>query len=233
MTALDEMQSAAGPQPIPRSLRAPPCPSSGAQITTASGYHDDPQDPGRDNLGRHLHNMVRLAAHARRSPDARHVPRPRAGHDLGAEALYRALFWNACQCAALPLGVGLMTFDAAVGSAPLHAARWLQSVVGVPQDGEIGPQTIAAARRMPPATVINALATTRESFYASLPTFRYYGNGWDRRAQDCRTLALSMVGKSAVTPSQSSQHAPTSAADSTESADALNASELSKLGSES
>lgn len=144
--------------------------------------------------------------------------------------LYRALFWNACQCGSLAPGVGLMVFDAAVGSAPLHAARWLQSVVGVPQDGAIGPQTIAAAGRMPAARIINALATTRESFYASLPTFRYFGNGWDRRAEDCRRLALSMVAKSSVAPSQSDSNEPTSGADSTDStADTLNAGELSQV----
>jgi hypothetical protein len=37
----------------------------------------------------------------------------------------------------------------------------------------------------------------------------------------------------AFAPSQSSERGPISAADSTDSADALNASELSKLGSES
>ena len=195
MNALDEMQSGAGPQPIPDPFD-PAMSFVWRPNNDGQGYHDDPQDPGGATTWgvtfttwsgwQRMHGAVpTLATFRVLGPD--HL-----------RALYRALFWNACQCAALPIGIGLMTFDAAVGSAPLHAARWLQSVVGVPQDGEIGPQTIAAARQMPVTTIINALATTRESFYASLPTFRYYGNGWDRRAQDCRVLALGMAGAAAI-----------------------------------
>lgn len=107
--------------------------------------------------------------------------------------LYRAWFWNACRCDSLPLGVGLTVFDAAVGSAPAHAVRFLQSVLHVDQDGECGPITLAAAASASPAHVINELCMQREAFYASLPTFRYFGRGWDRRAEDCRRLALSLV----------------------------------------
>jgi lysozyme family protein len=189
--ALDEMAVAAGPQPVPDPFDAAIAfvwrPDNDGQ-----GYHDDPRDPGGAttwgvtfatwSAWQRLHGTTpTLAAFRVLGPD-----------DL--RTLYRALFWNACQCGALPLGVGLVVFDAAVGSAPLHAARWLQQVVGVTQDGEIGPETIAAARRMPPVVTINALATTREAFYASLPTFRVYGRGWDRRATDCCLLALSMAG---------------------------------------
>ena len=116
--------------------------------------------------------------------------------------LYRAWFWNACRCASLPPGVDLTVFDAAVGSAPAHAARFLQSVVGADQDGEIGPLTCAAAARMPAADVINKLVATREAFYAALPTFRYFGRGWDRRAEDCRALALSMAAPNNTEPAR-------------------------------
>lgn len=112
--------------------------------------------------------------------------------------LYRTLFWNAIHGDELAPGVSLMVFDAAVGSGPGNAARWLQATVGVTQDGAIGPVTLAAAARSIPARLVNSLASEREAFYARLPTFAVYGRGWDRRCEDCRRLALSLAGAPAV-----------------------------------
>lgn len=156
------------------------------------GFHDDPSDPGgATSWGvtfatwsgwARLHGLRAVTLDAFKSlgqPDF--------------SPLYQAWFWNACCCGDLPAGVGLSVFDTGVGSAPAHAVRFLQSVLGVAQDGLIGPATLAAAVRTPPRRIIDALCVQRETFYASLPMFRIYGNGWDRRAEDCRHLALGLA----------------------------------------
>jgi lysozyme family protein len=167
------------------------------------GFHNDPRDPGGATTWgvtfgtwsgwQRMHGAVpTLAAFQALGPD-----------DL--RPLYRALFWNACRCDSLHPAVALVVFDAAVGSAPAHAARFLQSVLHVAQDGAIGPVTLAAAAQQPPAHLVNALTLARESFYAGLAAFRIYGNGWDRRAEDCRRLALSMCAE----PDHPAAHAAT------------------------
>lgn len=155
------------------------------------GYHDSPFDPGGATTWGVTFDT--WAAWCRLHKTMPTLSTFRTLGPLALLPLYRAWFWNACRCGDLPLGVGLSVFDIAVGSAPAHAARFLQSVVGTIQDGEIGPITLAATAALPAPHVINELCVQRESFYASLPTFRVFGRGWDRRAQDCRTLALSMA----------------------------------------
>ena len=81
--------------------------------------------------------------------------------------LYRALYWNACACGAMG-AIGIQVFDVAMGSGPETAARFLQAVVDVEADGQIGPVTLAALRDADPARVNTALFDRREAFYASL-----------------------------------------------------------------
>lgn len=109
------------------------------------------------------------------------------------EPAYHVLMWNAVQADRLPAGVDLCVFDFAVGSGPFWAAKLLQMIVGVAQDGRIGPVTLAAVARQDPRDVIDALTLRDEAYYASLSDFRVFGRGWDRRREDCKRLALEMA----------------------------------------
>jgi lysozyme family protein len=80
-------------------------------------------------------------------------------HALDKDAfqpLYRALFWNACRCSSLG-AVGVMVFDVAVNCGPGHGAGFLQTVLGVDVDNQIGPVTLGAFANKDPATVVRAL----------------------------------------------------------------------------
>ena len=64
----------------------------------------------------------------------------------GAKAIYRASYWDAVKGDALPPVLALATFDMAVHSGPDAAIKELQRALKVEVDGQMGPQTLAAAR---------------------------------------------------------------------------------------
>ena len=107
--------------------------------------------------------------------------------------LYRKRFWDACKCDNLHGGVDYVVFDVAVNSGTGRAAKFLQEAVGVTADGSIGPRTLAAANDFGPNLIINKMCDRRESFYRSLPTFKTFGKGWMRRAEEVRKKALEML----------------------------------------
>ena len=111
--------------------------------------------------------------------------------------LYRTLFWNACCCAALG-PIGIQVFDAAVNCGPRRAAKFLQAVVEVPQDGAIGPITIAAALADDQRLLARRICSARDAFYATLNNARYFERGWDARAEACRDLVLSLLPPAAL-----------------------------------
>ncbi len=59
-------------------------------------------------------------------------------------------------------------YDFGVNSGTGRAAKYLQSVVGVTQDGQIGPKTIAAVNRLDSAETHGKFNSARESFYRSI-----------------------------------------------------------------
>ena len=61
--------------------------------------------------------------------------------------LYRIHYWATVDAGKLPGPLALAVFDAAVNVGAVGAVRILQRVVGVPDDGVLGPQTLAAVQR--------------------------------------------------------------------------------------
>jgi lysozyme family protein len=110
-----------------------------------------------------------------------------------AAAIYRAHYWNIVRGESLPAGVDLMVFDAAVNLGAGRSARMLQAIVGTPQDGSIGPVTVAATVAARPTDTIEALATKRSDYYHSLSTFDHFGVGWLKRVARAKALALQMT----------------------------------------
>lgn len=108
-------------------------------------------------------------------------------------AILRAMYWNACCCDNLPRGVDAAVFDMAMVAGPGRAVRLLQRVVGTVEDASIGPKTMLAVADAKPRDIVMKLTTADEAFFASLNTFCYFGRGWDRRAEDCQRLALSLL----------------------------------------
>ena len=89
-------------------------------------------------------------------------------------------------------GVDFCTFDLCVNGGTGRGAKMLQKVLGVTQDGGIGPQTLAALSKRDPVDVIENYAAQREAFYRRLKTFDTFGRGWLRRNEETKIAALRM-----------------------------------------
>jgi len=94
----------------------------------------------------------------------------------------------------LPSGVDWSCFDWGVNSGTSRAAKALQRIVGVEQDGGIGPMTLQAVAEMEPAEIVEQMHHMRDGFYRSLTTFETFGRGWIRRNDETKEQALNLIG---------------------------------------
>jgi lysozyme family protein len=182
---------------IGRVDREPASPSADARFARCiplilaheGGYVDDPRDPGgATNLGITRATLAAWRGAPVSKDDVRALTRAEA------EAIYRAKFWAAVKADDLPAGVDYAVFDYAINSGPGRAAKALQRAVGQPQDGILGPLTLAAVKAADPVQVINAICAGRLAYLQSLPGWITYGNGWGRRVAEVKAAALRMAG---------------------------------------
>jgi lysozyme family protein len=112
-----------------------------------------------------------------------------------AKEIYRTAYWNRMQCGSLPPGLDLEVFDFGVNAGPSEAVKMLQKIVGVTQDGSIGPITLAALGQLKPKDVIGRYSDARLAFYKALnnPEFE---QGWANRVSQIQTAALTMLDQS-------------------------------------
>ena len=96
-------------------------------------------------------------------------------------AIYKFQYWDVVRGDLLPAGLDYAVFDFAVNSGVGRASKYLQAVLGVTQDGQIGARTLAAIKS--PKDAINALCDRRMGFLRRLPTFWRFGKGWTRRVE--------------------------------------------------
>lgn len=114
------------------------------------------------------------------------------------ETVLRVLFWNVIKGDSLPKGDDLALFNFAMMAGTGRAAKVLQVLVGVTPDMVIGPQTLQAVWGQKPNALIAALTDRVESYFAACADAPQFLRGWDRRAADCRALALQLAGAPAV-----------------------------------
>lgn len=154
-------------------------------LKSEGGWSDNPADPGGATMkGVTLANFRRYVKADATKDDLRHIT------DAQIATVYRRFYWDAVAGAELPDGVDYATFDFAVNSGPSRAAKYLQGVLGVLQDGRIGPATVKAANAKPAGVVIDALCDARLAFLKRLPTWPVFGKGWNSRVASVRGQAL-------------------------------------------
>ena len=159
-------------------------------LKNEGGWSDHPQDPGGATMkGVTLANFRKFVKPNATKEDLRKIT------DQQIATVYRRHYWDAVSGAELPDGIDYAVFDFAVNSGPTRAAQYLQKVVGVGQDGKIGPATVKAARAILPATVIHKLCDDRLAFLKRLKTWKTFGKGWSTRVADVRKEALSLSGR--------------------------------------
>ena len=172
------------------------CASLGASEGVLS---EDPTDPGnwtsgRPGVGELKGTKFGISAAAYPSLDIKNLSL------ADAQALRRADYWDKINGDRLPPALAFMVADAAYGSGPVTAARHLQAVLGVTQDGVVGEvETIPAAWRAAESELLlNGLsgldrllvgfATRRLLFESGLAIWSIDRGGWTERL--FRTLLL-------------------------------------------
>lgn len=136
-------------------------------VGVEGGYVNDPRDPGGET-------RYGISKRAYPNEDIRNLTLDRA------KQIYWRDYWDACKCDSIPSPLNLYVFDAAVNQGISVAIRVLQGVLGLTQDGIIGPKTIAAASVAGSEKVALYLAD-RAMRYAKTANFDTYGRGWMKR----------------------------------------------------
>jgi len=162
------------------------------------GYVDNPADPGgATNMG------ITLATLRQYTDDPQlGATQVRDMTERTARAIYQALYWNPLRADALPRGVDLSVFDMGVNAGTWRSARILQHALGftgLEVDGCIGPETLDAAAKFDPLTLVDALAERQAAFYRGLAEFSIFGEGWLNRCRARKEAALAIIKREAAT----------------------------------
>lgn len=162
------------------------------------GFVNDPADPGgATNLGITIAVLKAWRGRAVSVADIKNLSKAEA------EKIYHARYWKAAWCDALPAGVDLLVFDAAVNSGVTPALSALEKRIGIgvpprriahraaPQQ-HFEPEALLTSRLrtlcMP--AVICGYCEDRRAFYRGLRTFSHFGKGWLRRVDKTQQLAM-------------------------------------------
>ena len=149
------------------------------------GYVDHPKDPG----GPTNKGVTQEVYDDWRKSQNLPVQSVRNIADSEVAAIYKNLYWVRISGDNLPSGVDFAVFDYAVNSGVSRAAKTLQAVVGVTQDGQIGPQTIQAAKTY----VAMSITNRRLAFMQSLSIWSTFGKGWSARIADVKNQILALT----------------------------------------
>ena len=149
------------------------------------GYVDHPKDPG----GPTNKGVTQAVYDDWRKSQNLPTQSVRNIADSEVAAIYKNLYWDRISGDLLPSGVDFAVFDYAVNSGVSRAAKTLQGVVGVTQDGQIGPATIQATKTYIAMTVTNK----RLAFMQSLSIWSTFGKGWSARIADVKNQILALT----------------------------------------
>ena len=154
------------------------------------GFVNHPKDPGgATNRGVTIGTLRKLGIDKDGDGDSDLVDL-KALTEADAAKVFKHFYGDPVQADLLPIGLDYAMTDFAVNSGPTRAAQHLQRILGVPDDGHIGPKTLAAVAKRDTAELINSLCDSRLRFLRGLKTWRTFGKGWAARVEDVRALAL-------------------------------------------
>jgi lysozyme family protein len=136
------------------------------------GYVNNPRDPGGETM---FGITKRVAVANGYTGEMRNLTRDTA------KRIAEAAYWDRIQAKQYHPAVAFQVMDAAFNHGIENAARFLQRAVGVVDDGDIGPRTIAAVNAMTVTDVLMRFNAERLDFYTKLSTWDEFGKGWARR----------------------------------------------------
>lgn len=162
------------------------------------GYSNHPDDPPT-NKGITIHTYRRYIKRDGTIEDLKRLTIEEA------TVVYRAEFWDKVNGDNLPPGVDYTINDFGVNSGPSRAVKFLQAEVGVTQDGEVGPITLAAVAKRDPADLVSKICASRLVFMKGLKKWSRYGNGWKKRVARVKARSLKMVAEAPTTKDRNDQ----------------------------
>jgi lysozyme family protein len=141
-------------------------------LKSEGGYVNNPKDPGgMTNLGVTARVWEEWVKH----PVDEKQMRSLTAADVAP--LYKRKYWDACRCDDLPDGLDYLVFDFAVNAGPGRSVKLVQRVLGIPEDGIIGPQTIQSIKTADKNDLVSRFSDVKTKYYESLPTFATFGKG--------------------------------------------------------
>lgn len=158
------------------------------------GWSDNPNDPG----GATFKGVTKKAWEAY----VGHKVTKRELRNLSISQIsefYYRKYWLKAGCHGLPSGIDVLIFDIAVNSGSSRAGIMLQdsinrlSSVKLTKDGIVGPKTRTMAARIDVFDLIDAIAFRRLTFYSQLRTFKFFKNGWRKRAISTAVFAAQVA----------------------------------------
>lgn len=160
----------------------------GLVLQEEGGFVNNPKDPGgMTNLGVTLRVWEAFVGHSVGEAEMRALT------PAIVTPLYKQNYWDKVSGDNLPRGLDYAVMDFAVNSGPVRAAKTLQEICGVNQDGSIGPATLAVVNSADPAGLIDKLCNQRLAFLKSLSTFATFGKGWTARVTRVKAASEQMA----------------------------------------
>lgn len=156
------------------------------------GFVNDPLDPG--GATNHGITLATLSLWKRKPASVEEVKKLSVNE---AVRIYKALWWDAMGCEALPPKIAVPLFDAGVLFGQTAAVMALQKSLynlgaAVTVDGHIGPQTINAAGLVSPSLLLPSFVGTLldriNAIIERRPTSQKYRKGWEARVKSYKTL---------------------------------------------
>lgn len=163
-------------------------PAMTALLKHEGGFVNHPADPGgMTNLGVTQRVWEEWVGHPVDEKEMRSLTPEKVA------PMYKQKYWDKIRGDDLPSGVDMAVFDCCVNSGPGRAAKMLQRVLGLTEDGAIGPNTLSKALSIDSSKLIADYNDARLAFLKSLPTWATFGNGWETRVAQVTTEATNMT----------------------------------------
>lgn len=126
--------------------------------------------------------------------------------------IYKDYYYDKVRGDELPPGLDYAMFDFAVNSGHSRAIKFVQGILGVKQDGVLGPETMNAIHRSNPQELASALNSQRLSWLKGLGDWKHFGAGWENRVNDVSAVtnrvAAEAIANGYTPPPPSTQSYP-------------------------
>jgi len=149
------------------------------------GYSNNPLDPGGPTMYGVTERVARRWGY---KGDMRFLPR-----SVADEIFYKE-YWLPVRGDDVPFPLAFQLCDMSINSGPVQTTKLLQSLLGVPSDGEFGPVTLNAVLGRGNSDLPSRFLSARLEFLTKLPTWPVFGKGWSKR---CLANAIYLISDSA------------------------------------